>query len=96
MHNKKIANHIIVTGLVQGVFYRAFTKEQADKNNITGWTRNLSDGSVEVLAVGSRDDLGSFIKSLRKGPSAARVDNLKINNIIVNENYIHFKIIASN
>lgn len=70
--------HIIVTGLVQGVFFRAFTKETADRLKISGWVRNLPDGSVEAVAEGSEKVLEEFISELKKGPPKARVDKATV------------------
>lgn len=69
---------ITVTGLVQGVWFRASTKEQAELIGITGFVRNQADGSVYLEAEGSEEDLEVLVKWLRQGPSAARVDNLEI------------------
>jgi len=69
---------ITVTGLVQGVWFRASTKEQAELIGITGFVRNQADGSVYLEAEGSEEGLEVLVKWLRQGPSAARVDNLEI------------------
>ena len=71
-----MAKHILIYGRVQGVFFRATTVEIARKLGINGWVRNLSDGSVEVLAEGER--MQEFIEFLKRGPPAARVDKIKI------------------
>ncbi len=70
--------HIFVSGRVQGVFYRDFTRRQAKRFNITGWVKNLWDGRVEVVAEGEEENLKKFIEELGKGPPAARVENLEI------------------
>lgn len=64
----------IVSGRVQGVFYRASTREQALALGIAGCARNRADGSVEVLASGSMQALDALEQWLHQGPSAARVD----------------------
>ncbi|HEY1590138.1 MAG TPA: acylphosphatase [Rhodanobacter sp.] len=64
----------IVSGRVQGVFYRASTREQALKLDLTGHAKNLPDGRVEVLASGSADALDTLERWLRRGPPTARVD----------------------
>lgn len=63
----------IVSGRVQGVFYRASTREQALALGLTGHAQNLPDGRVEVLASGSADALDALGRWLWQGPSAARV-----------------------
>lgn len=70
------AKRIHITGKVQGVFFRAHTKEHAHKLGITGWIRNRSDGSVEVHAEGSADALQSLKEWCEHGPDRARVDKI--------------------
>ncbi|MGH8157185.1 MAG: acylphosphatase [Rhodanobacter sp.] len=64
----------IVSGRVQGVFYRASTREQALALGLAGHARNLPDGRVEVLASGPADALVALEHWLRRGPPAARVE----------------------
>lgn len=66
----------IVTGRVQGVFFRASTREAALRLGVAGHARNLADGSVEVLASGSAEDLDALEAWLQHGPPAARVDRV--------------------
>lgn len=66
----------IVRGRVQGVFFRASTREQALKLGISGYAKNLADGSVEVLASGSDQALDALQKWLREGPPSARVEDV--------------------
>ena len=68
-----LAVHIIVHGQVQGVFFRASAKAQALELGLTGWIRNLSNGTVEVHAEGDQDALDHFIEWCRKGPPSAKV-----------------------
>ena len=65
-----------VSGRVQGVFYRASTREQARRLGVTGYARNLTDGRVEVLACGDDAAVQSLCDWLRTGPPAARVSEL--------------------
>ena len=69
---------IIITGIVQGVSFRSFTKNAADNLNISGWVKNLPDGSVEALAIGAKKDIEKFISELKTGPPTSRVDNIEI------------------
>ena len=70
---------IFVSGVVQGVFFRATTRETADQiGGISGWVRNLPDGRVEALAEGDRAKLDRLIEWLRHGPPGARVDDLTV------------------
>ena len=68
------ARRFIVRGRVQGVGYRWFVEREAHVLGIAGWVRNNSDSSVEVLAMGSRDQLSGLRSRLQQGPRAARVD----------------------
>jgi len=52
--------HLVISGKVQGVFYRASAKEQAEKLQINGWVKNTKEGNVEVLASGSEESLLKF------------------------------------
>lgn len=68
----------IVTGRVQGVGFRWFVEHAAVQLGLAGWVRNRADGSVEVLATGSRERLHTLYTELRKGPRASRVDNVEV------------------
>lgn len=70
--------HILVSGKVQGVFYRATTKEVADRLGLTGWVRNLPDGRVEIVAEGEEDALKNLISWCWEGPPLARVDSVDV------------------
>ncbi len=65
--------HFLVTGSVQGVFYRAATQETARRLGLTGWVRNLADGSVELVACGDAKKLKELERWLWQGPPRARV-----------------------
>ena len=73
MKHKNDCAHIIVTGRVQGVFYRATAEETALGLGLTGWVKNRGDGGVEILAEGNRPALENFIKWCHEGPPMARV-----------------------
>ncbi|PYX00952.1 MAG: acylphosphatase [Acidobacteria bacterium] len=72
-----LARRFIVRGRVQGVGFRWFVEREAHVLGISGWVRNNSDGSVEVLGQGSRDQLLGLRLRLRQGPRAARVDDVE-------------------
>src|SRR5256712_8720348 len=72
-----LAHRYIVRGRVQGVGFRWFVEREAHVLGISGWVRNNSDGSVEVLGQGSRDQLLGLRLRLRQGPRAARVDDVE-------------------
>jgi acylphosphatase len=68
----------VVRGRVQGVFFRAFVEGEAEQLHLTGWVRNLPGGGVEVKAEGEKSGLEKLVGYLKKGPPAARVDNVKV------------------
>ena len=66
----------LVTGKVQGVGYRYFTRREAESLDLVGSVRNLDGGAVEILAAGEPDALTELARRLKKGPPAGRVDEL--------------------
>jgi acylphosphatase len=70
--------NIVVRGRVTGVFFRAAAQREARRLGITGWVRNRSDGSVEVLAEGEEEAVKEIVSWSHHGPSAARVDNVDV------------------
>jgi len=72
------ARRFVVRGRVQGVGFRWFVEREAHILGIAGWVRNNHDGSVEVLAQGTRDQLSGLPSRLREGPRAARVDHIEV------------------
>ena len=73
-----IARHVRVVGRVQGVFFRGWTKEQADALGVAGWVRNCPDGSVEALLSGSAPAVADLIERMRRGPPGAVVASLEV------------------
>ncbi len=73
--------HIFVSGRVQGVGYRRFAQKQAGLMRIEGWTRNLLDGRVEVVAHGTESQLDAYCEVLKKGPPFAMVREVIVKNI---------------
>ncbi len=72
-----------VTGRVQGVFFRASTREQARRLGLTGYARNLPDGSVEVLACGEPAALEALVAWLWQGPPQAAVSGVDCENVVL-------------
>ncbi len=71
--------HAIVTGLVQGVYFRAFVEQRAQTLRLTGYVRNVTQsGGVEVEAEGEKAKLEELIKYLHQGPRASRVENVDV------------------
>lgn len=75
----KARAHILVSGQVQGVFFRDHTRRWAASLNLTGWVRNLMDGRVEVVAEGDKESIENLISRLREGPPMAYVENTEVN-----------------
>ena len=67
---------LIITGKVQGVFYRATAKDVADLTGVQGWVRNLPDNNVEITATAAEETLQKFIKWCKQGPPKARVEDV--------------------
>ena len=84
--------HYIVEGRVQGVFFRASTREQAQNIGVQGWVRNLPDGRVETLACGSESQLSALELWLRKGPEMAVVSELTVESWQQHEEFTGFTI----
>ena len=72
-----LARRFLVRGRVQGVGFRWFVEREAHILGIAGWVRNNPDSSVEVLAVGTKEQLAGLRSRLREGPRAARVDDVE-------------------
>jgi len=68
--------HVYVSGKVQGVYFRATTRDQAREHGVDGWVRNLDDGRVEAVFEGDEDAVESLIDFCHKGSDAARVDDV--------------------
>jgi acylphosphatase len=69
--------HVRVTGIVQGVGFRWFVRERARRLGLSGWVRNLADGSVEVAASGAEHQLELLRRELQRGPNGARVEDVQ-------------------
>jgi acylphosphatase len=77
-HDPIHARRFLVRGRVQGVGFRWFVEREAFLLQIAGWVRNHSDGTVEVLAQGTREQLAGLHSRLREGPRAARIDEVEV------------------
>ena len=74
----KVCKKCLVSGRVQGVFYRASTRNRARELGVTGYARNLEDGRVEVLACGEEQAVQQLIDWLWQGPQAAKVSAVDV------------------
>ncbi|BBA33105.1 acylphosphatase [Methylocaldum marinum] len=84
--------HVFVSGLVQGVFFRAATRERAVALGIKGWVRNLPDGRVEILAEGASDRIAEFLDWCASGPPRAKVDALEVIDEIPSGGFVSFEV----
>ena len=69
--------HVFVSGDVQGVGFRWYTREEAMRRRLAGWVRNLPDGRVEAAFEGEAEDVGSMLAWCRRGPQWARVERVE-------------------
>jgi len=70
--------HVYVSGKVQGVWFRAWTEQQARELGLDGWVRNREDGRVEAVFAGSPPAVSSMLQRIRRGPPAARVEDVAV------------------
>ena len=76
--NKEVRFRILVSGRVQGVWYRRSAKSEADKLGVTGWARNLIDGKVEMICEGAEENTKAFLEWARTGPFFAHVRDIEV------------------
>jgi acylphosphatase len=76
--------HVLISGEVQGVFFRQQTKRRADSLDVRGWVRNRDDGGVEAVFEGEAQDVQSLIEFCRRGPPRAIVIDVNVET----ENYV--------
>lgn len=70
--------HVFVSGRVQGVFFRTETQDEATRQGVTGWVRNLPDGRVEAVFEGEKDRLDRLVEFCKHGPPGARITNVEV------------------
>jgi len=90
MNQKRV--HVLIKGKVQGVFFRARTKEQADSLGLRGWVRNLPDGSVEAVFEGRDEDIEKIIDWSKEGPSGAIVISVEVHSEVPTGEFKSFEI----
>ena len=74
----KVRAHFIVSGRVQGIFFRSETKHKAKKHGVEGWVRNLRDGGVEAVFEGEEKTVKDLIAFCKRGPPRARVTDVDV------------------
>jgi acylphosphatase len=70
--------HVYVSGKVQGVYFRATTRDTAREQGVDGWVRNLDDGRVEAVFEGPEEDIAAMVEFCHEGSSAARVEDIDV------------------
>jgi acylphosphatase len=73
-----IRRHVVVRGLVQGVFFRDSVRRLASSRGVSGWIRNTGDGAVEAVFEGEPDAIARLVDFCRRGPRGARVDDVEV------------------
>jgi acylphosphatase len=76
-----VGRYVRITGQVQGVFFRAWTQQQAQSLGVTGWIRNCPDGSVEAKLAGDEGAVSQLIDGMHEGPSGAEVDHVEVEDV---------------
>jgi len=74
----KVRAHVLISGRVQGVLFRSETQDEARRQNVTGWVRNLPDGRVEAVFEGEKDKVDALIEFCRRGPPGAKVAKMEV------------------
>ncbi len=76
--DETVSVRAVIRGRVQGVWFRAWTVEQATRLNLSGWVRNRTDGAVEAVFSGSKAAVAEMLTACDRGPPAARVDGVEV------------------
>lgn len=86
--------HVIVSGKVQGVAYRYYTKNQAISNSVSGWVKNNNDKTVEAVFQGSVEGVREMINWCWEGSPASEVDGVKVDNMESDQKFSTFEIVG--
>lgn len=74
----RVRAHVFITGRVQGVFFRAYTQQEARALGLSGWVRNLDDGRVEAVFEGSKAQVDEMIEWCKEGSPSAQVSKVEV------------------
>ena len=88
-----IAVHISVYGEVQGTGFKTWSKEQAEKLNLSGWTRKASDGSIEIFSQGEEEKINDFVSLCWDGPNMAFIDEVLVKDTNPDDSFSGFEIL---
>ena len=83
---------IIVRGKVQGVFFRNFVKQNAGRLKLNGYTKNMKDGSLQIVAQGDKNKVEELVRLCKTGPIFAKVDSVEVVNEEIDGGLEHFDI----
>ncbi len=86
----KTTRHVIISGRVQGVWFRGWTKQQASSLGLTGWVRNRRDGTVEAIFQGDAADIDAMLNACWQGPPAASVADIRVGDGVLS-NFHNFR-----
>jgi len=84
--------HVTISGDVQGVGFRSWVRRQAQELGLTGWVRNRDDGTVEVVAEGTRSALDELVKRCRRGPETAWVADVAVQWSDATDEFVTFEV----
>ena len=87
--------HVLISGKVQGVGFRAFTEQKANELAVKGWVRNLRDGRVESIMQGAPPAVEKLLQSVKSGPTSARVDALEVKEEKIGQKFPDFKVLPT-
>jgi acylphosphatase len=90
---KIIEAHVLISGRVQGVFFRVWIKRSADALNLTGWVKNTQDNKVEAVFQGPKHVVDQLIKACHSGPPLAKVKNIEVKYEKLDNIYPDFELI---
>lgn len=93
MDKNNVEAHVLISGNVQGVFFRIWAKNNAKKLGIVGWIKNTTDGRVEALLQGDKEKVEEMIAIFREGSPTSKVDNVDIQMESVKEEIKDFQIL---
>ncbi|HEV2785709.1 MAG TPA: acylphosphatase [Solirubrobacteraceae bacterium] len=81
MSGEQVAREVVVTGRVQGVFFRDSTRREAVRLGVTGWVRNCPDGTVQAHVEGAPEAVAELVRWCREGPRHADVDDVRVSEV---------------
>jgi acylphosphatase len=88
----KVRAQVFVSGLVQGVFFRQETKQNAESRGVKGWVRNLDDGRLEAVFEGEEADVKALVDFCRRGPNGAKVTKIDVEYTSFSGEFLNFRV----